>query len=58
MGDQTRHSFASEAEIVTDPIERARIEGEMVSGSSEQWWIWWNTTCILRDHSSFVRRTC
>jgi CTP synthase len=28
MGDQTRHSFASEAEIVTDPIERARIEGE------------------------------
>jgi Fic family protein len=28
MGDQTRHSFASEAEIITDPIERARIEGE------------------------------
>lgn len=28
MTDQTRHSFASEAEVVTDPIERARIEGE------------------------------
>jgi len=28
MEDKTRHSTASEARIITDPVERARLEGE------------------------------
>ncbi|HWB33534.1 MAG TPA: Fic family protein [Acidobacteriaceae bacterium] len=28
MADQTRHSTASEAEIITDPILKAKVEGE------------------------------